>query len=95
MGGENPYLNRAAMQRVMSRSLQMYQRRHGGRLPKRVIVHKSTDFRRDEIDGCFDAMNQVDELDLIQVQQDTPWFGIQINPARPKRQRAGKRITLV
>lgn len=78
MGGENPYLSRPAMRHVMSRSLSMYQRRHGGRLPKRVIVHKSTDFRREESEGCFDALDSVQELSLIQVQQNVPWFGVQI-----------------
>ncbi len=73
---ENPYLSRADMRRVMARSLSLYQRRHAGRPPRRVVIHKSTEFKRDEADGCFDAWMTAEGLDLIQVQQDTMWRGI-------------------
>lgn len=73
---DNPFLERGEMRRLMARSLQLYQRRHGGRVPKRVVVHKSTEFKHEEVDGCFDAWRSVEGLELIQVQQDTPWRGI-------------------
>jgi hypothetical protein len=50
---DNPFLSRSDMRRIMARSLALYQRRHGGRSPKRVVIHKSTDFKPDEVDGCF------------------------------------------
>ena len=73
---DNPYLSRAEMRRVMARSLSLYERRHAGRPPRRVVVHKSTEFKRDEVDGCFDAWLSAEGLDLIQVQQDTVWRGV-------------------
>lgn len=73
---DNPYLNRTEMRRVMARSLALYQKRHTGRKPKRVIVHKTTPFQHDEVDGCFDAWSGIEGLELIQVQQDVPWRGI-------------------
>ncbi|MEX2411683.1 MAG: Piwi domain-containing protein, partial [Candidatus Paceibacterota bacterium] len=39
----NPFLNRNDMGNLMSRSLNLYQKRHNGQLPRRVVVHKSTD----------------------------------------------------
>ncbi len=79
---DNPFLSRTEMRRVMSRSLSLYQRRHAGRVPRRVVVHKSTEFKSDEIDGCFDAWRSAEGMELIQVQQDTLWRGIQMVPAR-------------
>ncbi|HEY8224863.1 MAG TPA: hypothetical protein VIG25_06260, partial [Pyrinomonadaceae bacterium] len=52
---DNPFLSRSDMRRVMARSLALYQNRHAGRSPKRVVVHKSTEFKPDEIEGCFDS----------------------------------------
>lgn len=79
---DSPYLTRAEMLRVMSRSLSLYQRRHAGESPKHVVVHKSTEFKPDEIDGCFDAWGGVESLELIQVQGDTPWRALEIEIPR-------------
>lgn len=76
---ENPYLSRSEMRRVMARSLLLYQRKHAGRSPNHVIVHKSTEFKSDEIKGCFDAWKASDGLDLVQVQSDIIWRGILID----------------
>jgi len=75
---KNPFLSRSEMRRVMARSLALYQRRHSGRVPKRVVVHKSTEFKHDEIQGCFDALAVTDTVELIQVKDDTMWRGVSI-----------------
>lgn len=74
----NPYLSRNEMMRVMARSLNLYQQRHGGRSPKRIVVHKTTEFKKDEVNGCFDAFRATGEIDLIQVIQSAAWKGILI-----------------
>ncbi len=84
---ENPFLGRADMRRVLSRSLALYQRRHAGRTPNKVVIHKSTEFKPDEVDGCFDAL-RVSEVELTQVQQDSGWRGVLIDP--PRVRGAGK-----
>ena len=76
--GDNPFLSRAEMRRLMARSLRLYQQRHSGRSPKRVVIHKATRFTPGEVDGCFDAWDSADGLDLVQVQGDSPWRGIKI-----------------
>jgi hypothetical protein len=73
---DNPFLSRAQMRSVMARSLLLYQQRHAGRPPRRVVIHKTTEFKREEVDGCFDAWLSAEGLDLIQVQQDTLWHGV-------------------
>jgi hypothetical protein len=75
---ENPYLSRAEMRRLMARSLSLYQRRHAGQSPKRIVVHKSTEFKKEEVEGCFDAWQTAEGLDLLQIQQDSIWRGIKL-----------------
>lgn len=75
--GDNPYLTRPEMRKVIAKSLQLYQRRHAGRQPKRLIVHKTSHFKEQEIDGAFDAVNTNMELELLQIVQDQPWTATQ------------------
>ncbi len=79
---ENPFLSRSEMRRVMTRSLMLYAQRHPGRTPKRITVHKSTHFTSDEVDGCFDAWQSAEEVNLVHIQQDVPWRGIKIEEQR-------------
>lgn len=79
---DNPFLSRNQMRRVMARSLALYQRQHAGRAPARVVIHKSTEFKEDEIEGCFDAWRASSGLELIQVQQDSGWRGVLLDPPR-------------
>lgn len=87
---DNPFLSRNEMRRVMARSLALYQRRHGGRSPKRVIVHKSTEFKPNEIDGCFDSWPAVETIELYQIQQESLWRGIQIDAPKSTGQKTGE-----
>ncbi|MDY0885205.1 hypothetical protein ACFPL7_02480 [Dongia soli] len=75
---ENPFLSRAEMFRVMTRSLDLYRRRHAGKSPRRVMVHKTTEFKEDEIDGAMEALHLCEAVDLVQVIEDTNWRGIRI-----------------
>ncbi len=76
ISGHNPYLSRQQMMKVMSRSLDIYQRRHSGRKPSRIVVHKNTEFRGNEVEGCFDAFASIADVELVHVQQNVPWRGI-------------------
>ena len=83
---DNPFLSRKEMRKVMARSLALYQRRHGGRIPKRIVVHKSTEFKSEEVDGCFDAFQSAEEISLIHIQDNVSWRGIKIEqPAGDKK----------
>lgn len=79
---DNPYLSRTEMFRVMTRSLDLYRRRHSGRTPRRIVVHKSTEFKIDEIDGCMEALHLCESVDLIQVVEDVSWRGARIDASR-------------
>jgi len=76
---DNPFLSRTEMFRVMTRSLDLYRRRHAGRSPRRVMVHKTTEFKPDEVDGCMEALHLCEAVDLVQVVQDVGWRGVRID----------------
>jgi hypothetical protein len=76
---DNPFLSRTEMFRVMTRSLDLYRYRHAGRSPRRVIVHKSTEFKPEEIDGCMEAFHLCEAVDLVQVVEDIGWRGVRID----------------
>lgn len=79
---DNPFLSRAEMFRVMTRSMDLYRRRHAGRSPRRVMVHKTTEFKSEEIDGCMEALHLCEAVDLVQVVEGVAWRGVQINGDR-------------
>jgi hypothetical protein len=86
----NPFLSRADMRAVLARSLQIYQARNGGLLPKRLVVHKTTAFREDEIQGASDALAAIPEFECIEIGSNSVWRGVWMvpNPAGPKRTKA-------
>jgi hypothetical protein len=75
---ENPFLTRADMRAVMARSVALYQARHAGSLPRRVVIHKTQPFREEELDGCFDAWSRVDEVVCVQVQRSSDWRAVRL-----------------
>ena len=79
--GDDPFLSRIEMFRVMTRSMELYRRRHAGRSPRRVMVHKTTEFKPDEVDGCMDALHLCEAVDLVQVVEDVGWRGVRIEGA--------------
>lgn len=75
----NPYLSYQEMQGVMSQSLKIYQDSHAGKIPKKIIVHKSTPFREEEALGCFDAFGENTEVELVQIIRKQSWRGIRFD----------------
>jgi len=76
----NPFLSRDDMRAVLARSLALYQTRSGGRLPKRMVIHKTTAFKDSEIEGAFDALTGVQEVECIEVGAASCWRGVWLIP---------------
>jgi hypothetical protein len=76
---DNPFLSRTEMFRVMTRSMDLYRRRHAGRSPRRVMVHKTTEFKPDEVNGCMEALHLCETVDLVQVVENVAWRGVRID----------------
>lgn len=73
---KNPFLSRADMRAVLARSLQLYQSRNGGALPMRLVVHKTTSFKEDELQGAGDALAGIPEFECIEIGSHTAWRGV-------------------
>jgi len=74
---DNPHLTREEMRTVMTRSASLYQRRRAGAMPTRLVAHKTTRWRPEEIAGVFDAWGAaVREFECLQVRAETPWTGV-------------------
>ena len=72
----NPFLSRDDMRAVLARSLEIYQGRNGGNLPKRMVIHKTTAFKDGEIEGAFDALAGVPEIECVEVSSASCWRGV-------------------
>ena len=84
MFGKNPFLRRDQMLKVMARSLAIYHRKHAGDPPRRVVVHKNTEFRSEEIEGVFDSFPNAENIELVHVQRQCGWRGVLISaPQQP------------
>ena len=82
---DNPFLSRTEMFRVMTRSLDLYRRRHAGRSPRRVMVHKTTEFKNEEVGGCMEALHLCEAVDLVQVVEDVGWRGVRMDKDRNRK----------
>ncbi|NKM69370.1 argonaute/piwi family protein [Rhizobium laguerreae] len=80
---KNPYLSYNEMQSVLSRSLTIYQDGHFGRTPKKVTVHKNTEFKDEEILGALDSFRDGTEVELVQIVRDINWTGIGFDNGNP------------
>ncbi len=80
---KNPYLSYNEMQSVLSRSLTIYQDGHFGRTPKKVTIHKNTEFKDEEILGALDSFRDGTEVELVQIVKDINWTGIGFDAGRP------------
>lgn len=79
----NPYLSYNEMHAVMSRSLEIYQRGHFGRSPKKVSIHKNTAFREEEVLGAIDAFSERTEVELVQIVRNSNWSAIKYKSNGP------------
>lgn len=84
----NPFLSRSDMRAVMARSLTLYQNRNAGLLPRRLVVHKTTSFKSDELQGCLDALSGVPEVECIEVTASPGWRGVWLKPGPNEQKRS-------
>ena len=82
----NPFLSRDDMRAVLARSLELYQGRNGGNLPKRLVIHKTTAFKAEELDGAFDALAGVPEVECIEIGANAHWRGVWLIESKIKDQ---------
>ncbi len=78
----NPYLSRRDMRSVITRSLLLYQSRNSGSRPRRLVIHKQTPFRDEELAGVEDATTGIPEFECVEITSDVAWRGVWLTPPR-------------
>lgn len=79
---QNPYLSRSDMRAVLARSMRTYQSRNGGNLPHRVVLHKTTPFRDEELAGAADALSAVKEIECLEITTSVAWRAVWLQQGR-------------
>ena len=63
--GRSPHLDEASSAALMRDVIDLFQRHHGGSLPSRIVVHKSSRFWEDELIGFQDASDNIPRKDFV------------------------------
>jgi hypothetical protein len=79
----NPYLSYWEMQSILSRSLEIYQSGHFGRVPQKISIHKNTAFTEEETLGALDSFREGTEVELVQIVKDIDWKGVRFDTKTP------------
>lgn len=82
-GRKNPYLSYYEMQSVLSRSLEIYQRGHFGKIPEKITIHKNTEFKEEEILGALDSCRDGVEVELVQIVKGVEWKAARVKGTVP------------
>lgn len=75
LGKSNPYMREDDARTMMTELREQYYHSAPVNTLKRVVIHKTTPFIREEIAGIMQAFNGI-ELELVQIQDYCPWRGI-------------------
>ena len=51
---------------------------------KRVVIHKTTFFTKEEMEGITRGLSGIDDIELLQIQEFTPWRAIRFNSSDMK-----------
>lgn len=73
----NPYMSTEDARRLLYNLKQAYYDAEPISKLKRIVIHKTTPFNNAEIDGFIQAAEGIESLELLQIQRNTCWRGIQ------------------
>lgn len=65
--GRSPHLDRASAKSLLSDVLELYKRQSKGSLPKRIVVHKTSRFHQEELEGLKSACEYVPQKDFVAI----------------------------
>ena len=75
LGRSNPYMREEDARTMMTELREQYYHSAPVNTLKRVVIHKTTPFIREEIAGIMQAFSGI-EVELVQIQDYCPWRGI-------------------
>jgi len=77
--GRNPYMKSNEAMSMMSALRDQYYKCDPTNQLKRIVVHKTTPFTQDEIKGFTQALEGIDDIELLQIQEYAPWRAIRFD----------------
>lgn len=83
-GKSNPFMREEDARAMMTELREQYYHSAPVNSLKRIVIHKTTPFIREEISGIMQAFRGID-VELIQIQEYCPWRGIRFG-AKPAKQ---------
>jgi len=72
----NPYMKYDEARTLMSSLRDQYQKCLQPSQLKRIVIHKTTPFTQDEIKGFTQALEGIDDIELLQIQEYSSWRAI-------------------
>jgi len=73
---KNPFMKKDEARNMMSDIREHYYKYDSSTKLKRIVIHKTTPFTKDEISGFSQAFEGINDIELLQIQQHTNWRGI-------------------
>lgn len=77
--GKNPFMSKDDARRLITTLRESYFSSGVNAKLDRIVVHKSNFFNRDEIEGITQALDGIQNVELIQIQESNLWKGIRWN----------------
>jgi len=69
-----PQLSKESAQELLQRSLDLYKRHNDDQPPNKIIIHKTTKFVKDEIDGFRYVLKEVPRFDFLTISKFHDYF---------------------
>jgi len=76
---ENPFMRNEDASRLMLNLKQLYDDSVPTYKLKRVVVHKTTFFTKEEMAGITRGLSGIEDIELLQIQEFTPWRAIRFD----------------
>jgi len=73
---KNPFMKANEARQMMSTLRQQYYYSNPTSKLNRIVIHKTTFFTPDEIQGFTQALEGIEDIELLQIQEFSPWRGI-------------------
>lgn len=77
--GKNPYMSKEDARRLILNLRETYFKIDPNAKLDKLVIHKTTPFTKDEIQGIAQASEGIKNVELLQIQQFTNWRGLRSN----------------
>lgn len=88
----SPYMKRDEARKTLSRLREEYNKSAMSNTLSRIIIHKTTPFTAEEKIGITQALTGINDIEMLQIQEITPWRAIRMIYSNGKQEAYGYSI---